>query len=162
MSNELQLAEGEHVQASAVSWALRQVLVAAASVNLVLARELGLSLNDLAALDHLLVHQPLGPAELGHRLGMRPASATALVDRLEAAGHVQRRPHPTDRRRLAIEVTSHARSRTAEAMRPLIADLDTVAAGLSAEANDTVLDYLRRIELVLRRHDTINSADAAQ
>lgn len=148
------------VEASELSWALRALLVSAGSVNLVVARQLGMTLNDLAALDHLMTHGPLGPVELGQRLGMRAASATALVDRLEAAGHVRRRPHDTDRRRLRVEVTPRGLARSVEVMTPLIAELDAVAAGLPAEARDAVLSYLRQVEVVLRRHDAATAQPA--
>jgi DNA-binding MarR family transcriptional regulator len=133
--------------------ALRDVLIAANAVNLLVARRVGLSSGDLAALDYLMsAEHPMGPAELGHHLGMRTASATVLIDRLEAAGHVQRRPHLTDRRRLQLEVTEHARSASAAAVRDLIDDLDQLDAELSGTARDSVLDYLQHVRGVLRRY----------
>lgn len=133
--------------------ALRDVLIAANAVNLLVARRMGLSSGDLAALDYLMsTAHPIGPAELGNHLGMRTASATVLIDRLETAGHVQRRPHPTDRRRLQIEVTEQARSSSAATVRDLIDDLDHLDAGLSRSAQDSVLDYLRQVHGVLRRY----------
>jgi DNA-binding MarR family transcriptional regulator len=47
---------------------------------------LGIGDTDMTALEHLFANGPLGPVELGEKLGLRSASATALVDRLEAAG----------------------------------------------------------------------------
>ena len=133
-----------------MSRALREVMWANAEANQGLARRLGLGINDVAALDHLLQGGPLGPAELGHRLGMRSASATALVDRLEAAGHVERRPHPTDRRRLTIELTSHAIREILGVLQQLLDGLDAAAGELSSEEQRAVIRYLHRAAVVLR------------
>ena len=44
------------------------------------------------------------------RLQVHPTSITNAVDRLEAAGLVERRPHPTDGRATLIEITDSGRS----------------------------------------------------
>ncbi len=48
------------------------------------------------------------PIELARHLDISTASITALLDRLEKSGHVQRRPHPSDRRKLLVVATPHA------------------------------------------------------
>jgi DNA-binding MarR family transcriptional regulator len=93
---------------------------------------------------------PLGPVELGARLGLRSASATALVDRLEAMGHVERRPHPSDRRRLVVVPTEHARREAAGALQPLIDGLDEVAAGMTEAEQEVVRRYLERAAAAMR------------
>jgi DNA-binding MarR family transcriptional regulator len=147
MEGEVQ--EGNFLEAHELSWALRAVTRANAEITRELARRLGLGVNDMMALDHLLQNGPLGPAELGHLLGMRPASATALVDRLEAAGHVERRPHPTDRRRLVVRPTPHAVREVLGEIRPLVAELDAVAGEFAPEERRAVARYLRRVTEVL-------------
>jgi DNA-binding MarR family transcriptional regulator len=44
----------------------------------------------------------LRPADLSHQLGLSTASVTALLDRLERDGHIERKRHPTDRRGITI------------------------------------------------------------
>ena len=67
------------------------------------ARRAGLHPTDLWALRLLDVYGDLGPTELARRLDLRPASTTALIDRLVAAGHLERVPgivvhhHPQDK-----------------------------------------------------------------
>ncbi len=135
----------ESAGARDLSQALREVTWANDEATHSLARRLGLGVNDVVALDHLLQSGPLGPVELGHRLGMRPASATALVDRLEKAGHVERRPHPTDRRRLALEPTPHAVQEMLRKLQPLLDELDAAAEELTPDERRTVARYLRRV-----------------
>src|ERR671914_1950291 len=64
-----------------------------------MARRTGLGLSEMAALEHLRhSHGGLTPTELGRRLSLSSGAITALVDRLERTGHVERRPKPPDRR----------------------------------------------------------------
>jgi DNA-binding MarR family transcriptional regulator len=51
---------------------------------------------------------PLG--KMGERLQVHPTSVTSIVDRLEAAGHVVRRPHPSDGRAVLAEITESGRT----------------------------------------------------
>lgn len=62
---------------------------------------------------------PLG--KMGERLQVHPTSVTSIVDRLEAAGLVVRRPHPTDRRATLAEITSEGRALVEEATGDLVA-----------------------------------------
>ena len=141
--------EENFVEADELSWALRDLTRANAEITRELARRLGLGVNDVTALDHLLQEGPIGPAELGSLLGMRSASATALVDRLEAAGHVERRAHPTDRRRLVIKPTRHAVEEVLGVIRPLTASLDSVAEELTPDERRAVARYLHRVSEVM-------------
>lgn len=45
-------------------------------------------------------------AAVGRRLGLHPSTMTSLVDRLADQGFVRRRPHPTDRRSMTVELTA--------------------------------------------------------
>jgi DNA-binding MarR family transcriptional regulator len=50
---------------------------------------------------------PLG--KMGARLQVHPTSVTNLIDRLEVAGYVLRRPHPRDRRTTLAAITPRGR-----------------------------------------------------
>lgn len=62
----------------------------------------GLHPTDWAALDLLDWAGPLPTGELGAALGLSPAAATSLVDRLEQRGFVRRGSDPNDRRRTIV------------------------------------------------------------
>ena len=49
--------------------------------------------------------QPLTPAKLAERTGVTRATITGLVDTLERAGLVTRKPHPEDRRMMSVGLT---------------------------------------------------------
>jgi len=46
--------------------------------------------------------EPANPSDLAAQVGVKPATMTGLLDGLERNGHVQRVPHPTDRRKVNI------------------------------------------------------------
>lgn len=131
--------------------ALREVLRIAGDTRAALARRLGIGATDAAAIDHLVSSpEPLGPVELGNRLGIRSASATALVDRLAQAGHVARNPHPHDRRRLSLQVTEGAVGEALDALRPMLVGVDRAVARLTPEQAEATAAFLREVAQVMR------------
>jgi DNA-binding MarR family transcriptional regulator len=62
---------------------------------------------------------PLG--KMGERLQVHPTSVTSIVHRLEAAGLVVRRPHPSDGRAVLAEITDAGRSVVEAATADLVA-----------------------------------------
>ena len=63
--------------------------------------------------------KPVTAGELAGRLGLGPPATTALVDRLETAGHVRRTRDPQDRRKVIIVMQPPARQVAAEFFGPL-------------------------------------------
>ena len=123
--------------------ALRLLQTAMADAEVALARRLTMNLTDLTAMGHLtFAPHPMGPRELSERLGITPAAATDLVDRLERAGHLQRHRDTVDRRRVHLIPTSSALDQVAKELRPLIAMLDAVVDGYSDAERDAVSRYL--------------------
>ena len=61
---------------------------------------------------------PLG--KMGERLQVHPTSVTSIVDRLEGAGLVVRRPHPEDGRAVLAEITPEGRSLVEQATADLV------------------------------------------
>lgn len=69
--------------------------------------------TDLAALRMIIMREQRGeavrPHDLARYLRISTASTTKLLDRLTESGHVQRRPHPHDRRARVIVLTDASR-----------------------------------------------------
>jgi DNA-binding MarR family transcriptional regulator len=132
---------------------LRLVQQASVEANQELARRLGIGITDVSALEHLSSSsEPLGPVELGHRLGIRSASATALVDRLEQSGHVRREPRPDDRRRVSLVPSEHSAVEVLDALAPLLADIDAAAARLSEPESAAVTQFLTEAAEAMRSY----------
>ena len=75
------------------------------------ARHYGLNRTDMRALDIVGREGPIAPTELARRLGFTTGGITTVIDRLERAGYVLRRPSATDRRRLVIEISDSTREK---------------------------------------------------
>lgn len=78
----------------------------------VFARAHGLGRSDLNAIMWISTGtssgRPMTIGELAQRLGLSPAATTALVDRLESAGHVSRLRDPANRRRVIVRMHDRA------------------------------------------------------
>jgi DNA-binding MarR family transcriptional regulator len=140
----VEVRERGQVTAAETSWALREVTRLSAEVDVQLAHRLSLRPLDHAALGHVMsAPAPLGPAELSARLGISTGSGTELVDRLERAGHLERRRDPTDRRRVALHASPSAVASVLQELAPLFASLDALEDELTAQEQAVVVRYLR-------------------
>jgi len=86
---------------------LRALLLAGQRFRQAVADHFGLSLSETVVLGHLAdAGGQLMPSELTERMLVGSGTLTAIIDRLAHAGHVQRRPHTRDRRRVHVALTS--------------------------------------------------------
>lgn len=125
---------------------VRTLLRTGRAAQTAMARRLSLGDTDLSAMDELVGSaEPLGPVELGNRLGIRSASATILVDRLVAAGYLRREPHPRDRQRVTLHTTDAARAEVTRAVAPMMRAFDVIAGGLDDHDADVVERFLSEV-----------------
>ncbi|WP_082079852.1 MarR family winged helix-turn-helix transcriptional regulator [Williamsia herbipolensis] len=110
-----------------------------------MADRMGMNPNDMAAIAALAQRGPMGVAELAAHLGIRSASATVLVDRLERAGHVRRVRDTVDRRRVSVVETPAARQATHAAWSATISRIDDVCRALPDDEREVVLRFLSDI-----------------
>ncbi len=134
-----------------IALAMRHLVQAGRDMHLAMARRLGVGETDLAAMDVMVSSPaPLGPVELGHRLGISSASATALVDRLESVGHVRRESHPSDRRRITLHASETARAEVRDVLSPLLHAIDDLTGRLSPADRRIVLAFLDEVTAAMR------------
>lgn len=131
---------------------LRELIVVSDLFEERMRRHLTVNQTDLEAMEHLLTSGPLAPSELSRRLGISTASTTVMVDRLVALGHVTRERHPTDRRAIRVVPTKTSAAEAMSVLLPMIGDIDAVLDGFTAEEQDVITEYLRRVVDVYRRH----------
>jgi MarR family transcriptional regulator, transcriptional regulator for hemolysin len=72
------------------------------------ARLPGMTCARCAILIHLAQHKMFNQTALAHILAIRPITLVRLLDRLEAAGFVERMPDPNDRRAHILALTAKA------------------------------------------------------
>jgi DNA-binding MarR family transcriptional regulator len=87
----------------AVMAAGRRIHAALDAVDALVSERLGLHRSDLRCLN-LLEHGPLTAGEIAARTGLTSGAVTALVDRLERAGFVERVRSPEDRRSVRVAI----------------------------------------------------------
>jgi DNA-binding MarR family transcriptional regulator len=77
--------------------------------------------------------EPLAPHTIAERLLVSSASTTSLLDTLERRGLVERRAHPTDRRKALVHLTDEARD-IVDRMLPVVHAAATEAVAELSEA----------------------------
>lgn len=144
---------------------LRECAVEAERLGQVFADSYHLHPTDLNAL--LAVMQadqagvPLTPGRLGQQLGLSSGATTAVIDRLERAGHVHRIRDERDRRRVTLRYGDAASAVGSAYFGPLGARMDRMLSAYSpaeqgvvrrflAEANEMLRDRRRDLQVSAR------------
>lgn len=73
----------------------------------------GLNTTDMECLRFLFVQGVATPSELARQTGLTSGAATAMLDRLEKTGLIERRPNPEDRRGTLITPAPSAAEKAA-------------------------------------------------
>ena len=97
----------------------------------------------------------IGPAELARRLGITGAAATVLVDRLVAAGVVERQRHPRDGRRTVLLPTASALAAGREHFGALNAGIVGLLATHSAHDRRVAADLLAAVADLVERETAL-------
>jgi DNA-binding MarR family transcriptional regulator len=99
-------------QRQQLAYMLRRLNVELDQLGHQFATQHGLHPTDMRALvaimDAARSGQVMSPGRLGEELGLTSASVTALLDRLEQAGHIHRIRDQHDRRRVTLEIDQQA------------------------------------------------------
>lgn len=111
--------------------------------------DMKLNETDMKALRFLVASKNQGilvtPGMLAEHLRISTASTTKLLDRLELAGHIQRAPHPTDRRALTITITKKTHEQVRDGVGRMHAHRFQVAAALTPAERETVIRFLNAL-----------------
>lgn len=134
--------------------AIRDVTLAVQHYRLRAARAgFGVGATEMMVLSQLFTVGPSSPTALARFLSITTASITDVIDRLEGVGHVTRRPHPTDRRKIIIELAPATRERIA-AMFAIAGNATARAAEFLTRAEQaSICEFLRRVALEYDRTD---------
>jgi DNA-binding MarR family transcriptional regulator len=110
--------------------AVRTLYDAVDAFDVALAGDMGLDRTALRAVN-AMEDAAISPGELGRRLHLASGSVTALLDRLERAGHIERHLSASDRRRRDARLTQATHRQAgeryealAQALRAAFADAD--------------------------------------
>jgi DNA-binding MarR family transcriptional regulator len=140
---------------------LRHAL-AAAEHRVLLGRLLGLTDSDVLAVQHLAREGRMTPSALQARLHLTSGGTTTLLQRLERAGHLERHPHPSDRRSVLVGLSPGVRERAGAALAPYVQELDRLVAALDPAERETVERFLGAAASAGRRHAEALAAAGAE
>ena len=139
--------EGKPVDAAEVGHRTRALLREGAGIGAALAERLPLHATDRRALRLLdaLAGEVLTHGRLAERLGLSPAATTALVDRLSAAGVVERVRDLPDRRQVRVRLTPGSARLGEDLLRPWAERIDRAAARLEPQQAEVVARFLDEV-----------------
>ena len=105
----------------------------------------GLSPSEYGFLAAVIDLPGLDQRRLAKRLGIDPASAGQMIDRLETAGLLERRVHPDDRRARLLSATRSG-ERLRQQLKPnALAAQERLLAPLTVREGRLFLDFLTRV-----------------
>ena len=114
-----------------------------------LLRPLGVTAVQAEALLIIADGQPVSIADLGARMAADPGHPSRLADRLAAAGWIERRPSPHDRRRTDLTLTPDGEDLVRRIIAARQPYFDRAAAALvEAGLADVLPDVRRLLDLV--------------
>jgi DNA-binding MarR family transcriptional regulator len=105
----------------------------------------GLTYSRLRLLETLHCDGPAIMRELGVQLGVSPRNMTAMVDALEDARLVARRPHPTDRRATLVELSPAGAREAEQALAPRLDAMARLFEVFSPEEQQQFFTALSRL-----------------
>ena len=111
----------------------------------------------VAIMDAARTGSALTAGALGSAVDLSSASVTALVDRLERAGHVHRVRDPEDRRRVVLEISDSAMAAGGAFFGGLQRELLAAMEGYSDEGLAVVRRFLAEMTDVVTRHERPDS-----
>lgn len=104
----------------------------------------GLNTTDTECLRLLFLKGVATPTELAKHTGLTSGATTAMLDRLEKAGLIERKPNPNDRRGTLITPAESAVKKVASWFQPARNALDELISSYSAEELEIISDVFER------------------
>jgi len=142
--------------------ACRELHAAVDALDVYAAERVGIARNDLRCLN-LLEAGPIAAKAIASALGLTTGSVTALLDRLERKGLIERKPHPTDRRGLLIEATPKVYEQLAPIYRRMGEEVVALAIRYERREAEAAAKHLKDIAAACRvaMDETVSNAGGA-
>jgi len=113
---------------------------------------LGVNRTDMRCLDVLLEQGQATPGYLADALGLTTGSVTAMLDRLEKLGYVERCPDPGDRRRIQVQPTAQSFAFARKLWGPLVEEGERGLARYTKAELDLLIQVLRETQAIQEAH----------
>src|SRR5215831_13276659 len=106
---------------------------------------LGVNVTDMKCLDIITLKGSASPKELAEHTGLSTGATTAMIDRLENAGLVVRRPHPTDRRGTIVVLSKEAIRKLPAMFTSLAKAMDALVSTYSEKELKVLADFFAKV-----------------
>lgn len=115
-------------------------------------RGLTINAHERLALAHLWEQGPMTMSDLGSRIPLSRAAVTALTDRLEALGYVQRTPDAHDRRRTVLSLTTRPEQLIEEMVENWSRDIANLEERFGADELQAIDRWNEGLRVISHRH----------
>ncbi len=113
--------------------------------------ELNLTPVQAMILGFLNQEDQITSSELGKKTGLDSATLTGILDRLEAAGFIERKNNPDDRRSIHIHLTSKGNALSRKAIRVIASANTEFLQVLTKEQRRDLHDIIKKLRLSAQR-----------
>ncbi len=117
-------------------------------------QSLGLTMTQWRAIAHLSRESGIHQSALAETLDVSPITLTRLIDRMEQAGWVERRPDPGDRRAVCLHLTDKVEPLLSTLHDKAVEANEMALAGLSEDARRRFVKSLEQMKRNLRACQT--------
>lgn len=104
----------------------------------------GVNVTDMECLRLLFLKDVATPSELARHTGLTSGATTAMLDRLERAGLIERRPNPDDRRGTLIAATKDSAPKAASWFESARKAQDELISSYSEEELEIISDVFEK------------------
>jgi DNA-binding MarR family transcriptional regulator len=111
-------------------------------------RLLGVNVTDMKCLDILVLSGSATPKEMAKHTGLSSGATTAMIDRLEKAGLVERKPHPRDRRGTLLCLTGYAKRKLPLIFASMATAMETLVSSYSRPELAVLASFFEKTEVL--------------
>jgi DNA-binding MarR family transcriptional regulator len=126
----------------------REYSICAVLFHQAIGQLLGVNVTDMKCLDIMTLRGSVSPSELAEHTGRSTGATTAMLDRLEKAKLVERRPHPTDRRATLVVLSKEAMRKLPAMFESLAKAMEKLISGYSKKELTILADYFAKVDVL--------------
>jgi DNA-binding MarR family transcriptional regulator len=130
---------------------LREVIDQSSEFSKNVGTHLDVNETDFNAMEHLITNGPMTAGALAKAVGISPGSATVMIDRLVAVGHVTRIPNPKDRRGVLVAPNPNSVAEAWKHISPLIIASEQALKEFTPSQRKAVQQYLESMLKVYQK-----------
>ena len=122
-------------------------------------RLLSLNVTDMKCLDLVTLNGSASPSELADHTGLSTGATTAMIDRLEKAKMVERRPNPKDRRGITVVLSKEAMRKLPALFASLANAMEVLVSRYPKSELEVLADFFLKVGLLWKEEREIFSSD---